>query len=50
MKALWNAPPDGAAPTMDGSVTDHILPFFFTWEMGRQPSYDEYAQIMQCYT
>ncbi len=48
MKAPWNAPPDGAAPTMDGFVTDYIS--FFTWEMGRQPSYDEYAQIMQCYT
>jgi phospholipase C len=32
---------------MDGFVTDYIS--WFTWEMGRQPTYDEYAQIMQCY-
>lgn len=46
--APWNAPPAGADPTMDGFVADYIS--FFTWEMGRQPTYDEYAQIMQGYT
>lgn len=47
MKAPWNVPAPGAIPTMDGFVTDYIS--WFTWEMGRQPTYDEYAQIMQCY-
>ena len=31
----WNAPPAGAAPTMDGFVTDYISTF--TGEIGRQP-------------
>lgn len=48
IKAPWNAPGPNAVPTMDGFVTDYIS--WFTWEMGRQPTYDEYAQIMQCYT
>src|SRR5246127_5287991 len=34
----------GAAPTMDGFVADYISTF--TGETGRQPTYDEYAQIM----
>src|SRR6476659_9785651 len=42
--APWNAPPAGAAPTMDGFVTDYISTF--TGEIGRQPTYEEYAQIM----
>jgi phospholipase C len=46
--APWNAPPIGATPTMDGFVTDYISTF--TGEMGRQPTYDEYAQIMTGYT
>ena len=46
--APWNAPPPGATPTMDGFVTDYISTF--TGEMGRQPTYDEYAQIMTGYT
>lgn len=44
----WNTPPADAKPTMNGFVQDYIS--FFTWEMGRQPTYDEYKQIMQCYT
>ena len=44
----WNAPPPGATPTMDGFVADYISTF--TAEMGRQPTYDEYAQIMTGYT
>ncbi len=44
----WNAPPDGATPSMDGFVTDYISTF--TGEVGRQPTYDEYAQIMTGYT
>lgn len=48
MAAPWNAPAAGQAPTMDGFVTDYIS--WFTWEMGRQPTYDEYAQIMAVYT
>jgi phospholipase C len=42
--APWNAPPPGATPTMDGFVTDYISTF--TGEVGRQPTYDEYAHIM----
>ena len=44
----WNAPPPGATPTMDGFVTDYISTF--TSEMGRQPTYDEYAHIVTGYT
>src|SRR6478736_380311 len=46
--APWNAPPAGATPTMDGFVTDYIS--CFTGEIGRQPTYDEYAHIMTGYT
>lgn len=46
--APWNAPPAGATPTMDGFVTDYISTF--TGEMGRQPTYDEYAHIMTGFT
>jgi phospholipase C len=46
--APWNAPPAGTTPTMDGFVTDYISTF--TGETGRQPTYDEYAQIMTGYT
>ena len=38
----------GATPTMDGFVTDYISTF--TGEMGRQPTYEEYAHIMTGYT
>ena len=44
----WNAPPPGATPSMDGFVTDYISTF--TGEVGRQPAYAEYAQIMTGYT
>jgi phospholipase C len=44
----WNAPSPGATPTMDGFVTDYISTF--TGEVGRQPTYDEYAQIMTGFT
>jgi phospholipase C len=46
--APWNAPPPGTTPTMDGFVTDYISTF--AGEIGRQPTYDEYAQIMTGYT
>src|SRR4249919_4101004 len=46
--APWNAPPPGATPTMDGFVTDYISTF--TGEMGRQPTYHEYAHIMTGFT
>jgi phospholipase C len=48
MKAPWNAPRPGQTPTMDGFVTDYISTF--TAETGRQPTYDEYAQIMTGFT
>jgi phospholipase C len=44
----WNVPQAGATPTMDGFVTDYISTF--TGEIGRQPTYDEYSQIMTGYT
>ena len=46
--APWNVPPPGATPTMDGFVTDYISTF--TAEVGRQPTYEEYAQIMTGFT
>jgi phospholipase C len=46
--APWNAPASGATPTMEGFVTDYISNF--TGEIGRQPTYDEYAHIMTGYT
>ena len=48
MVAPFNAPAAGQEPTMDGFVTDYIN--FFTAEMGRQPTYEEYRQIMTGYT
>jgi phospholipase C len=49
MTPPYNAPPDSRQPpTMDGFVADYISSF--AAEMGRQPSYDEYAQIMTGYT
>ena len=49
MVVPYNAPanPD-KVPKMDGFVTDYISAF--TAEMGRQPIYDEYSQIMTGYT
>ncbi len=48
VKAPWNAPEPGTVPSMNGFVTDYISTF--TAEMGRQPTYEEYAQIMTGYT
>ncbi len=49
MTAPYNAPADpNARPTMDGFVADYISTF--TAEMGRQPTYDEYEQIMGGHT
>jgi phospholipase C len=49
MAAPYNAPTDpNARPTMDGFLADYISAF--TAETGRQPTYDEYAQIMTGYT
>jgi phospholipase C len=48
MVVPYNAPPDARQrPSMDGFVTDYISAF--TAEMGRQPRYEEYAQIMTGY-
>jgi phospholipase C len=47
MVAPFNAPRPGQRPTMDGFVADYISAF--TAEMGRQPTDDEYAQIMTGY-
>jgi phospholipase C len=48
MAEPFNAPAEGQRPTMDGFVADYISAF--TAEVGRQPSYEEYAQIMTGYT
>lgn len=49
MTAPFNTPRDRhAVPTMEGFVADYISAF--TAEMGRQPSYEEYAQIMTGYS
>jgi phospholipase C len=48
MVSPYNAPSDGQQPTMNGFVTDYIS--FLTVELGRQPGYDEYCQIMSGYT
>ncbi len=49
MTPPYNAPADSRQPaTMDGFVADYISAF--AAEMGRQPSYEEYAQIMTGYT
>ena len=46
--APWNVPSPGTEPNMEGFVTDYISTF--TGEVGRQPTYEEYAQIMTGYT
>jgi phospholipase C len=48
MTAPFNAPGPHAVPAMGGFVADYISAF--TAEMGRQPTYEEYAQIMTGYT
>ena len=48
MSAPWNAPEPNQTPTMDGFVTDYISTF--TAEVGHQPTYDEYAQILTGFT
>ncbi len=49
MVAPFNAPADARQrPSMNGFVADYISAF--TAEIGRQPRYDEYAQIMTGYT
>ena len=48
MVAPYNAPNPGQQPTMDGFISDYISAF--TAEIGRQPTYEEYAQIMTGYS
>jgi len=48
MVAPHNAPTAGTESTMEGFVTDYIS--FLTFELGRQPTYEEYSQIMTGYT
>jgi phospholipase C len=49
MQSPFNAPDDPSRqPSMDGFVLDYVNTFCS--EMGRLPEYDEYAQIMSCYT
>lgn len=46
--APFNAPEPGQTPTMDGFVSDYISTL--TAELGRQPTYEEYSQIMTGFT
>jgi phospholipase C len=46
--APFNAPEPGQTPTMDGYVTDYISTL--TGELGRQPTYQEYSQVMTGFT
>ena len=46
--APYNAPEPGQKPTMDGFVTDYISTL--TAELGRQPTYEEYSQMMTGFT
>ncbi len=46
--APYNAPEPGQAPTMDGFVTDYVSTL--TAELGRQPTYEEYSQVMTGFT
>ena len=48
MTAPYNAPAPGQVPTMDGFVTDYISTL--TVELGRQPTYEEYSQVMTGFT
>jgi phospholipase C len=48
ISAPYNAPEHGQAPTMDGFVTDYISTL--TAELGRQPTYEEYSQVMTGFT
>jgi phospholipase C len=49
MTAPFNLPADpNQTPSMDGFVADYISAF--TAEMGVQPTYEQYAQIMRGYT
>jgi phospholipase C len=47
METPFNAPAPGTVPAMDGFVADYVAAFRV--EMGRLPTYEEYAQIMACY-
>ena len=48
ISAPYNAPEPGQQPTMDGFVTDYISTL--TAELGRQPTYEEYSQVMTGFT
>jgi phospholipase C len=49
MHPPFNAPPTSTAPaSMNGFVADYA--HTFSVEMGRPPTYEEYAQIMACHT
>jgi phospholipase C len=48
ISAPYNAPAPGQTPTMDGFVTDYISTL--TAELGRQPTYEEYSQVMTGFT
>jgi phospholipase C len=47
-ESAFNTPEPGRQPTMDGFVADYAG--MLRAELGRQPSYDELAQIMTGYT
>ena len=45
---FFNMPAPGQVPTMDGFVMDYIS--VLTFELERQPTYEEYSQIMKGFT
>jgi phospholipase C len=48
ISAPYNTPLDGQVPTMGGFVTDYISTL--TAELGRQPTNEEYSQVMAGFT
>lgn len=47
----YNRPPGKLlTPSMEGFVNDYIYNFKTEQEPGKDPSYDDYKQIMECYT
>ncbi len=46
----YNLPPGAPVPTMQGFVRDYVHNYATAEEPGTNPTYDEYRQIMQCYT
>jgi phospholipase C len=49
MQQPYNAPsPSGTVPTMDGFIADYVSEF--REQLGSLPSFEEYSEIMSCFT